>query len=90
MEATLSESSNETPLQINFSSFVVGLATSAMAAMGEGPAAATPDLKLARQTIDVLALLKEKTANNLDEEEGKLLEALLYETRMKVVEKSGD
>ena len=35
------------------------------------------------------ALLKEKTVNNLDEQEGKLLEALLYETRMKYVEKSG-
>jgi hypothetical protein len=85
----LSESSKETSLQINFSSFVVGLATSAMAAMGDGPAGSKPDLKLAQQTIDVLALLKEKTANNLDEEEGKLLEALLYETRMRFVEKSG-
>ena len=43
------------------------------------------NLGLARNTIDLLAMLKEKTAGNLDEEEAKLLEAMLYELRTKFV-----
>jgi hypothetical protein len=74
-------------LTVSFSSFVVGLATSAMAHLGEGPASQV-DLELARNTIDVLGILKEKTSGNLDDEEQKLLDTLLYETRVKFVEKT--
>lgn len=76
-------------LPVTFSSFVVSLATSAMVAMGEGPqdAGTQVSLEVARQTIDVLGLLQEKTQGNLDEEESKLLETLLYETRMRYLEK---
>lgn len=76
------------PLTVTFASFVVGLATSAMSAMGEGPSAAEVDLQLARNTIDVLAVLKEKTEGNLDEDEVKLLDAILYDTRMRFVKHS--
>ena len=47
-----------------------------------------PDLGLASQTIDTLALLQEKTRGNLDDEERRLLESLLYELRMRFVEVS--
>ena len=40
----------------------------------------------ARQTIDILGILEEKTRGNLDEEEGKLLMGLLYTLRMQYVE----
>ncbi|MBX2800424.1 MAG: DUF1844 domain-containing protein [Myxococcales bacterium] len=73
---------------INFSSFVVSLAQQAMNALGEGPTDAV-DLGLAKQTIDLIGLLKDKTEGNLDDEEVKLMEAILYETRMKYTEKSG-
>ena len=80
-------------LPVSFSSFVVSLATSAMMHMGEGPnpggQAAPENLDLARQTIDVLGLLREKTVGNLDDDETKLLEALLYETRTKYMTKTG-
>ena len=44
-------------------------------------------LLLARQTIDTLEMLHEKTRGNLDAEESKLFEGLLYELRMHFVEK---
>ena len=80
-------------LPVSFSSFIVSLATSAMMHMGEGPdpggQSTQAELDLARQTIDVLGLLRDKTEGNLDDDEAKLLEALLYETRMKYMEKTG-
>lgn len=82
------ESSGELPT-VSFSSFIVSLATSAMTNLGEGPNGQL-DLDLAKQTIDLLSLLKEKTAGNLDDEEDKLIEAVLYETRMRYLEKSGN
>lgn len=72
---------------ISFSSFIVSLTTSAMQHLGEGPAAAE-DLAMAKQTIDLLSILKDKTEGNLDEEETKLMEAVLYETRMKFLAKT--
>lgn len=72
---------------VSFSSFVVSLATSAMTHLGQGP---TPevDLELARHSIDLLSLLREKTKGNLDDEEARLLDTVLYETRLKFMEKS--
>lgn len=83
------QASENRELPVSFSSFVVSLATSAMIHMGEGPAQAEApvNLELARQTIDVLGLLQEKTKGNLDDEEARLLETLLYETRMRYLEK---
>ncbi len=58
--------------------------------LGEGPAGTESDLEIARNTIDVLGILSEKTIGNLDPDEAKLLETVLYETRMKFLEKAGD
>lgn len=44
------------------------------------------DLELARQNIDLLELMREKTHGNRTPEEDKLLEHLLFETRMRFVE----
>lgn len=44
------------------------------------------DLALAKQNIDLLELMKEKTQGNLSDDESKLLEQLLFETRMRFVE----
>ena len=43
---------------------------------------------MARHTVDLLGLLKEKTEGNLDDEEKQLLDTLLYELRTKFVEVS--
>ena len=52
----------------------------------EGTGPATRNLLLARQTIDLLILLEEKTEGNLDDEESKLMAAILYELRTKWVD----
>jgi len=72
---------------VSFSSFVVSLATSAMTHLGEGPGGQV-DLPLARQTIDLLGVLQEKTQGNLDDEERQLLETVLHETRTKFLAKA--
>ncbi|MBT5957380.1 MAG: DUF1844 domain-containing protein, partial [Nitrospina sp.] len=46
------------------------------------------NLPAVQQTIDMLLMLKEKTQGNLNEEEAKLLEQLIYELQMKFVQKS--
>ena len=47
------------------------------------------NLPLARQTIDTLEMLQAKTRGNLDDDEGKLLETVLYELRMGFVKAKG-
>lgn len=76
---------------IDFSTFLLSLSTSALYHMGvvlhpESGEAADPNPVLARQTIDTLEMLHEKTRGNLDDEEKKLFEGLLYELRMRFVE----
>lgn len=83
----MSDNTRELPAA-SFSSFVASLAASALHSLGHGPASEV-DLEMARHTIDILALLEQKTKGNLDPEEQKLLETLLYEARMRFVEASG-
>lgn len=75
---------------IEFSHFVLSLATSAQMALG---LVANPesnvvhrDLGAARQTIDIIAMLQEKTAGNLSPEEAKLLEEIIYTLRVQYVQ----
>ncbi len=83
----------DTP-QITFSLFVLSLSASAeihlgkLAAPGSDKPAA-PNPREAAHLIEVLAMLKEKTAGNLDESEEQLLEAVLYDLRMQYVELTG-
>ena len=79
--------SDASPSAISFSSFIASLAASALAHLGQGSDTRV-DLPLARQSIDLLGLLQEKTQGNLDEEEAKLLESLLYDCRMHFVQTS--
>ena len=53
--------------------------------MGGEAEPAQVDLPLARQSIDTLELLQDKTRGNLDQEESKLLQSVLYELRMEYV-----
>lgn len=75
-----------------FSTFVLSLASSALVQLGEVPDPATgetrEDIALAKQSIDILSMLQDKTKNGLDNEESRLIEGLLYELRMKFVMKN--
>lgn len=75
--------------EINFSTFVLSLSSSALFHFGELPDPMSNtkqrNLPMAKQTIDILGMLKEKTAGNLSADEEKLLENLLYDLRMRYV-----
>ena len=76
--------------KIDFSTLVLSLATSAMVHMGLVPdpergESPEKNLALAHQTIDTLDMLQHKTRGNLDDEESKLLQSVLYELRMNYV-----
>jgi hypothetical protein len=43
------------------------------------------NLDMAKHNIDLLTVLEEKTASNLTDDEKRLLDAALYETRMRYV-----
>ena len=78
--------------KIDFSTFVLSLFSSAMVHLGDAPRpddTTREDLQLAKQTIDILGLLKEKTAGNLTTEEDKLLADLLYDLRLRYVNTAG-
>ena len=78
--------------EITFSTFVISLSTQALAHLGEIPdpvdRSTRFDLAAARQVIDILGLLQDKTKGNLDSTELSLLEGALYDLRMKYVERA--
>lgn len=73
-----------------FSTFILGLSTQALFLLGEIPNPETRaierDLDGAKQVIDILGILQEKTRNNLDPGESSLLDSILYDLRMRYVE----
>ena len=75
---------------VDFHTFVLSLGSSALLHLGEleHPEAGAPqqDLALAKHTIDLLAMLQEKTKGNLTPPEDKLMESLLYDLRLRYVE----
>jgi hypothetical protein len=75
--------------EIDFSTFVLSLGSSALIHLGEIPdtsGASAKDLSLAKQTIDIIAMLQDKTKGNLDAAEENLLRSLLYDLRVKYVD----
>lgn len=79
------------PFQIDFSTFVMSLTSSAFYHLGDMPDPATGkkevNLPAVQQTIDMLIMLREKTKGNLTEDENKLIEQLIYELQVKYVDK---
>ena len=83
----------EVPLpEINFSSFVLSLSSSALLHFGQIPDPITKkkerNLSLAKQSIDILGILKEKTEGNLAKDEEQLIDNLLHDLRIRYVEES--
>ena len=75
---------------IDFSTFLLSLASSAMMHMGlvPDPGGSQPEvhLELAKQTIDLIVLLREKTHGNVNAQESALFERLLHDLRLAYVE----
>lgn len=89
--ADAAEEGHGSPPKVDFPSFIVSMATQALMMMGEIP---DPESKLtsmnlsaAKQTIDIIAVLEEKTKGNLTEEEEKLLTEILASLRLAFVNK---
>ncbi len=79
-------------IAMSFSTFIISLSTQALMHLGE---IADPigqevrqDLPAARQMIDLLGILSDKTKGNLDAAEEQLLTSMLYDLRMRYVEVS--
>lgn len=75
--------------EINFSSFLMSFATQALMQLGLIPPPdgipVQPDALAAKQSIDILAMLEEKTKGNLNEEESRLMKEALYSLRLSFV-----
>jgi Domain of unknown function (DUF1844) len=76
--------------EITFGTFLMSLSTEALVHLGEMPDPAggqpQPDLAMAQQLVDILGMLRDKTRGNLDHDEQALLDAILFDLRMKYVE----
>ena len=79
--------------EIDFSTFVLSLSSSALVHLGEAPDPSTGQVEvqpyMAKQVIDILGMLQQKTEHGLDDEEKQLLCEMLYTLRMKYVHKVG-
>jgi hypothetical protein len=75
---------------VNFITFILSLAGSVHIHLGLVPNPADnkteKNLPMAKQTIDLLDVLKEKTKGNLTKDEEELFEHVLFELKMKYME----
>ncbi|MGA2317165.1 MAG: DUF1844 domain-containing protein [Thermodesulfobacteriota bacterium] len=87
-------SAQEEPLpEVDFTNFIFSLSTSVLIQLGEIQDPFTQksakNLPLAKQTIDLIGMLKEKTKGNLTPEEERVMEYVLYDLRMRYVKAAG-
>jgi uncharacterized protein DUF1844 len=78
---------------LDFNALVLSLGSSAIVHLGETPDPTSgqtidPDFGLAQQSIDLLAMLEEKTRGNLTDEERRFLNGMLFDLRMLFVQVS--
>ncbi len=91
-EAQAERSDEEMLYEFGFSTFILSLSTSALVHLGELPDPMTNkkeiNLQLAKQTISIIEMLKEKTKGNLSGEEEELINNVLYDVRLKYIRSS--
>jgi Domain of unknown function (DUF1844) len=77
---------------VDFTTFILSLSHSALMHLGEAPHpeddSVVTNLMLARQTIDLIAMLEEKTKGNLTGEEERMVGQILYDLRIRFVQAS--
>lgn len=78
--------------EVTMSTFIFSLSSSALLHLGEIPDPETQttqvNLPLAKQIIDTIGMLQEKTKGNLDSDEESFLKSVLYDLRLRYVQKS--
>lgn len=93
-EETLKQKQKDQPPlpEVNFTNFILSLSTSVLLNFGDIPDPVSKekkkDLNMAKQTIDIIEMLKEKTKGNLNKEEESLINSLLYDLKMRYVKES--
>ena len=92
-QAASAEKKKKSPLpKVDFNTFVLSLSSSVMVHLGEvndpGTGESGQDLDMARHTIDMLDMLEKKTKGNLDPDEERLMKNVLFEMRMKFIQKT--
>lgn len=79
--------------EMNFATFIFSLNSSALVHLGALSDPITgkfeKKLRVAKQTIDILGMLEEKTKGNLTDEEGNMLRNILQELRLKYIKEKG-
>ncbi|MFC1813179.1 DUF1844 domain-containing protein [Thermodesulfobacteriota bacterium] len=88
------EAQEDFPLpEINFPTFIFSLNTSVLVHLGaiEDPSTGkkAKNLPFAKQTIDILGMLEEKTRGNLTDDEETMLKSILYDLRIIYVKEKG-
>jgi len=82
----------DVPLEITLGTFLMSLSTQALMCLGEMPHPVTGktevELGAVRELIDIISMLQEKTRGNVDVAEARLFETILYDLRMRFVEKA--
>jgi hypothetical protein len=79
---------------LDFNALVLSLGSSAIVHLGQAPDPTTgqkrdqPELPMAQQSIDLLAMLQEKTRGNLTADEARFLDNMLFDLRMLFVQVS--
>lgn len=91
-DAGTRDESDETLPRVDFSTFILSLSHSALMHLGEAPDPESgqlgKNLPLARQTIDLIAMLEEKTKGNLTGDEERLIGQILFDLQIRLSELS--
>ena len=93
-ESGVADDQAEMPLpEINFATFIASLNASALVNLGVIADPATgqkeKNLPIAKQTIDIMSMLQEKTKGNLSVDEESILKSILYDLKMMYVKEKG-
>ena len=95
-ESAAAQEQEETDYQlpeINFATFIFSLNHSVLVHLGvmDDPSTGkmARNLPIAKQTIDILGMLEEKTQGNLTEDEENMLKNILYDLRMIYIKEKG-
>ena len=91
-EAPVDSSGTAGQPQVDFTSFVLSLASTAFIHLGEVDDPVSQerkvDLPMARQMIDIVQMLRDKTRGNLETKEAEFIEGVVYELKMKFTQKA--
>lgn len=90
--AAKEERKSSCPLpKVDIGTFVLSISSSVLVHLGEVPdpesGRVSESLDMAKHTIDILIMLEEKTRGNLTRDEERLVKDVLFELRLKYVQK---